>query len=195
MARGEKPFPMTRKNKTSFLKCVMNVADLFLGIKSEQREADTMGPIDVQKAIKDSIQTEKDAMDFYKYGAERMMEDKARMTFEILAREEYQHAESFYRIYPGDDIPSFQEFMNTPPNTESDWWKGLQKLLMQDFDERKALELAIEQEDALEKSLREMAAKIGDAEIAKVYLANATSTHNHLELVEDDYKAMFGMSS
>ena len=152
-----------------------------------------MGISDVQKAIKDSIQTEKDAMDFYKYGAERMMEEKARMTFEILAREEYQHAESFYRIYPGDDIPSFQEFMNQPPNTESDWWQGLQKLLMQDFDERKALELAIEQEDALEKSLREMAAQMEDPEIAKVYLANATSTHNHLELVEDDYKAMFGM--
>jgi len=122
-----------------------------------------------------------------------MMEDKAQRTFEILAREEYQHAESFYRIYPGDDIPPFQELMNAPPNTASDWWQGLQKLLMQDFDERKALELAIEQEDALEKELREMAARIDDPEIAKVYLANASSTHNHLELVEEDYKAMFGM--
>ena len=153
-----------------------------------------MGIIDVQKAIKDSIQTEKDAMDYYKYGAERMAEDKARQTFEILAREEYQHAESFYRIYPGRDIPSFQEFMNAPPNVESDWWQNLQSLLVQDFDERKALELAIEQEEALEKSLREMAAKMEDPEIARVYLANAASTHNHLELVEEDYKAMFGMS-
>ena len=152
-----------------------------------------MGLDDVQQAIKDSIQTEKDAMDYYKYGAERMAEDKARKTFELLAREEYQHAESFYRIYTGDDIPSFQEFMNAPPNTDSDWWKGLQSLLVQDFDERKALELAIEQEEELEKSLREMAAQIDDPDIARVYLANATSTHNHLELVEEDYKAMFGM--
>ena len=154
-----------------------------------------MGLIDVQKTIKDSIQTEKDAMDFYKYGAERMAEDKARQTFEILAREEYQHAESFFRIYSGDDIPSFQEFMSAPPNTESGWWKNLQSLLVQDFDKRKALELAIEQEDALEKSLREMAASIDDPDVARVFLANATSTHNHLELVEEDYKAMFGMSS
>ena len=154
-----------------------------------------MGLSDVQKTIKDSIQTEKDAMDFYKYGAERMAEDRARQTFEILAREEYQHAESFYRIYSGDDIPSFQEFMGAPPNTESSWWKNLQNLLVQDFDERKALELAIEQEDALEKSLREMAANIDDPDVARVFLANATSTHNHLEQVEEDYKAMFGMSS
>jgi rubrerythrin len=154
-----------------------------------------MGPIDVQKAIKDSIQTEKDAMDYYKYGAERMAEDRARQTFEILAREEYQHAESFFRIYPGDDIPSFQEFMNAPPNTASNWWKNLQRLLVQDFDERKALELAIEQEETLEKELRKMADQIDNPEIARVYLANATSTHNHLELVEEDYRAMFGMGS
>jgi rubrerythrin len=153
-----------------------------------------METIDVQKAIKESIQTEKDAMDYYKYGAERMAEDKARETFELLAREEYQHAESFYKIYQGGDIPSFQEFMNAPPNTSSSWWKTLQTLLVQDFDERKALELAIEQEDALEKQLRDMAAKIDDQEIARVYLANASSTHHHLELVEEDYRAMLGMS-
>jgi rubrerythrin len=154
-----------------------------------------MGLIDVQKAIKESIQTEKDAMDYYKFGAERMAEDRARQTFEILAREEYQHAESFYKIYTGDDIPSFEEFMSAPPNTDSTWWKNFQALLLQDFDERKALELAIDQEEALEKSLREMAAQIDDEDIARVYLANATSTHNHMELVEGDYKAMLGMSS
>ena len=153
-----------------------------------------METVDVQKAIKESIQTEKDAMDFYKYGAERMAEEKARKTFELLAREEYQHAESFYKIYQGDDIPSFQEFMNAPPNTDSDWWKNLQTLLVQDFDERKALELAIEQEDELEKELRAMAAKIADPEIQRVYLANASSTHHHLELVEEDYKGLFGMA-
>ena len=35
-----------------------------------------METIDVQQAIKESIQTEKDAMDYYKYAAERMAEDK-----------------------------------------------------------------------------------------------------------------------
>lgn len=153
-----------------------------------------MDNLDIQKAIKDSIQTEKDAMDFYKYGAERMAEEEARSTFELLAREEYQHAESFYKIYQGDEIASFPEFMKEPPDTSSDWWKALQSLMVQDFDERKALELAIEQEDALEKSLRAMAARIDDPAIANVYLANANSTHHHLEVCEEEYKSMLGMS-
>jgi rubrerythrin len=66
-------------------------------------------------------------------------------------------------------------------------------LLIQDFDERKALELAIEQEEALEKELRAMAAKISDPEVARVYLANASSTHHHLEVIEEEYRSMFGM--
>ena len=152
-----------------------------------------MDRIELQQAIRASMQTEKDAMDYYRFGAERMPDDKARATFELLAREERQHAESFYRIYPGTDIPSFEAFMSTPPDTASPWWQTLQKLLTQDFDERKALELAIEQEDALEQELRAMAAKVGDPEVARVYLANASSTHHHLEIIEDEYRAMLGM--
>lgn len=148
---------------------------------------------ELQQAIKAAIQTEKDAMDYYKYGAERMADDKARATFELLAREEHQHAESFYRIYSGADIPSFDAFMAAPPDTRSSWWKLLQNLLGQDFDERKALEQAIEQEDALEKELRAMAARISDPEVARVYLANASSTHHHLEVIEEEYRAMYGM--
>lgn len=152
-----------------------------------------MDKVQLQKAIRASMQTEKDAMDYYRYGAERMPDDKARATFELLAREEYQHAESFYRIYTGQDIPSLEAFMSAPPDTSSTWWKTLQTLMVQEFDERKALELAIEQEDILEKELRAMAAKIGDPEIARVYLANASSTHHHLEVIEEEYRAMFGM--
>jgi len=152
-----------------------------------------MDKFELQKAVKASMQTEKDAMDYYRYSAERMPDDKARATFELLAREEYQHAESFYRIYTGQDVPSFETFMSAPPDTASSWWKTLQTLLVQDFDERKALELAIEQEDALEQELRAMAAKIADPEVARVYLANASSTHHHMEVIEEEYRAMFGM--
>jgi rubrerythrin len=152
-----------------------------------------MDKLELQKAIKASMQTEKDAMDYYRYSAERMPDDKARATFELLAREEYQHAESFYQIYTGSDVPSFEAFMSSPPDSGSIWWQTLQKLLVQDFDERKALELAIEQEEALEHKLRAAAAQIDDAEVARVYLANASSTHHHLEVIEEEYRAMFGM--
>ena len=154
-----------------------------------------MGIFDLQKALKDSVQTEKDAMDFYQFGAQKMVEEKARETFELLAREEFQHARMFFKAYKGGDLPPFEEFMAQPPNTASSWWKALQQAMLGDFDERKALELAIEQEEALEQELRATAARIDDVEVKSIYLANASSTHHHLELVEEQYRAMLGMSS
>lgn len=151
-----------------------------------------MTDFDVQAAIKSSMQTEKDAMDFYKYGAEKMTDEKAKRVFEQLAREELQHAKMFYNIYKGEDISSFEAFINEPPNTESSWWKGLQQLTLHGFDERRALELAIEEEERLENELREKAAQISDPEVKQVYLANAQSTHNHFEICEEEHKAIYG---
>ena len=150
-------------------------------------------PFDLQGAIRQAIQTEKDAMDFYALAAKQLQDDKAREVFEILAREERQHAFSFFTIYRGKEIPSFEAFIEGPPNTESSWFRGLQQMMLGDFDERKALELALEQEESLEQILRDMAAKIDDPQVSAIYLANATSTHNHAELIEEQYRAMMGM--
>ena len=61
----------------------------------------------ITDAIKRSMLTEKSAMDFYVSCAARMENVAARKTFELLAREEREHAESFFQIYDGDDIKSF----------------------------------------------------------------------------------------
>ncbi|PLY00494.1 MAG: rubrerythrin [Desulfuromonas sp.] len=151
-----------------------------------------MGFIDIQEALKASAQTEKDAMDFYKFGAEKMQDDKAKAMFEMLAKEEMEHARSFYDACIGDGLPAFEEFIAAPPDTESSWWKALKEAMLGDFDERKAMELAIEQEDALEKELREMAEKIDDPSVKEIYLANAQSTHRHEEMIEEDYHAIYG---
>jgi len=151
--------------------------------------------IDLQAALLDAIQTEKDAMDYYQLAAEKAVDERARKTFELLSREERQHAFSFYSACDDCNLKSFDMMMAEPPDTESSWFKALQKAMVAEFDERVALELAIEQEDALEKQLRAMAAKISDEKIRSIYLANANSTHQHLQLVEEDYRAMLGMSS
>ncbi len=149
---------------------------------------------DLQKAIKDAMQTEKDAMDYYKYAAEKMHDQKAKKAFEILAAEERQHAHMFFSIYKGTEVPDFDAFMALPPNTESSWWKALQSSMLGDFDERKAIELAIEQEADLEKELTAMAAKIDDPAVKDIYLANARSTHHHYELCREERNALFGAS-
>jgi rubrerythrin len=149
--------------------------------------------IDVQEAIKRSIQTEKNAMNFYQMGSLRMKNQDARKTFDLLAREEREHAGQFFKIYTGTDIPSLDAFLNTPPDNESSWMSSISRLVDSDFSEQKALELAMEREKNLEETLLDTAAKINDADVKAVFELNAKETHNHYLLIESEYARIMGM--
>jgi rubrerythrin len=149
--------------------------------------------IDVQGAIKRSIQTEKNAMNFYQLGARQMKNPDARKTFELLAREEREHAGQFYRIYTGTDIPTLEAFLDSPFDNESSWIASITRLVDSDFTEQKALELAMDREKNLEEALLETAAKISDAAVKAVFELNARETHNHYLLIESEYARLMGM--
>jgi len=149
--------------------------------------------IDVQEAIKRSIQTEKNAMNFYQLGAQQMKNQDARKTFELLAREEREHAGQFFRIYKGGDIPSLEAFLDSPFDNESTWVASITRLVDADFTEQKALELAMDREKNLEEALLETAAKIDDADVKSVFVLNAKETHNHYLMIESEYARLMGM--
>jgi rubrerythrin len=148
---------------------------------------------DVQNALKRSVQTEKNAMNYYQIAAKHMKDEGAIKTFELLAREEREHAKHFFDSYTGDDMPSFEEFINAPPENESDWLSDLEKAIASGLDERKAMELALEKEKKLEESLRYMATKVEDPAVAAIFEANAKSTHNHYVIIESEYARLMGM--
>jgi rubrerythrin len=149
--------------------------------------------INIQEAIKRSIQTEKNAMNFYQLGALKMNNPDARRTFELLAKEEREHASHFYTIYQGTDIPSLEEFLDSPPDNESSWVSTISRLISEDFSEKNALELAMEREKNLEEALLDTASKIDVPEIKVVYELNAKETHHHYLLIESEYARLMGM--
>ncbi len=148
---------------------------------------------DVQEAIKQAIQTEKNAMNFYQLGAKQMKDPEAKRLFEQLAKEEREHAAHFYNAYRGADIGSFDDFMGAPPQNESVWLSSINKVIGPDFTEQKALEVAMEKETNLEKALRETAAKISDPSVKDVFELNAKETHNHYLTIESEYARIMAM--
>lgn len=152
-------------------------------------------PLDLQQAIRAAMQTEKDAMDFYRLVAQKMVDPESARKFAQLAREERQHAYSFFISYRGDDIHSFEEFLAEPLHTDSGWGAALKQLESERLTERAALRLSIEQERALEKNLLETAEKIDDPEVKAIFLANANSTHNHCLYIAKEYAEKYGESA
>ena len=149
--------------------------------------------VDLKEAVRRSIQTEKNAMDFYVRGAAQMKNADARKVFELLAREEREHAHWFHNVYAGDDIADIEAFLNSGPAIDSDWLKDLEKAGIANLDERKALELAMEKEKKLAEHLRAMAAQIDNPEVKAVFEQNARSTDNHYQLIESEYARLMGM--
>lgn len=148
---------------------------------------------DMQDALKQAIQTEKNAMNFYQIGAQQMKDKEAKRLFEQLAREEKEHAAQFFKAYQGSELGSFEEFITSPPQNEALWVNSIQKVIGPDFSEQKALEYAMEKETHLEKALRETAAKITDASIKEIFLWNANETHNHFLTIEAEYARIMAM--
>ncbi len=149
--------------------------------------------IELKDAVRRAMQTEKNAMDFYQRGAEMMKNAEAKKVFQLLAREEREHAEWFYNVYPGDDITDLEDFLRSGADQSSDWMTELNQVKTEDFNERKAMELAMAKEKNLAEHLRSLAAKIDNPEVRKVFEQNATSTDHHYQIIESEYARLMGM--
>jgi rubrerythrin len=153
----------------------------------------TIENLTVQEAVRRSIQTEKNAMDFYRLAALEMRDAEAKRVFEVLAEEERGHAATFYDVYTGSDIPSLQDFLAIPPFHESDWISALDRIIGTGFNEQKALELAMEKEQQLEEAMTRMVERITDPAVKDIFQLNIRSTHNHYLVIESEYARVMGM--
>ena len=147
----------------------------------------------MQEALRLAIQTEKDVMDFYIKAAALTKNERGRKVFAQLAKEEHEHASHFFSIYPGKDLGSFEEFMARPAKLDSAMLRQLEKSLDDKVHERKAMEIALKEEDDLAKHLHFTAAKIVDPAVRNVFEKMAKETENHFAIIESEYAHLMGM--
>lgn len=147
----------------------------------------------LQEALKLAIQTEKNVHDFYRRAAEVTRDPQGKKVFELLAREEQEHAGHFFPLYRGEDLGTFEEFMARPPKTDTAMLKALEKALDENVRERKAMEIALREEEDLEKSLTMTASRILDPAVRAVFEKMAIETRNHYALIESEYARLMAM--
>ena len=145
------------------------------------------------EAIKLAIQTEKDVMDFYLKAAALTNNERGKKVFEQLAAEEREHARHFFKIYTGSDLGSCEEFIEQPPSSGHAMLKHLEKALDENVHERKAMELAMQEEQDLVKNLRMTAARIVDPAVRAVFERMAQETEHHYAIIESEYAHLMGM--
>ena len=144
-------------------------------------------------ANKQAIQTEKYVMDFYLKAATLTSNERGKKVFEQLAREEREHAGHFFEIYTGSDLGSFEDFMAMPPSKGHAMLKQLEKALDENVHERKAMELAMKEEEDLVKNLQMTASRIVDPSVRGVFERMARETETQYASIESEYARMMGM--
>lgn len=149
-----------------------------------------MPQTELKAAVRKMIQVELDAMNYYLKATEAMQDEGAIFNFNLLADEEREHARSFYQIYPGDDLPAFDELLiQTEGNPQV--VQAIDIGLVARLDERQALQLAMKLEKEVEGNLRKMAVKLKNAEARAVIEKNAESTLSHYEMIAADYARLY----
>ena len=132
-------------------------------------------------------------MDFYLKAVTLTSNERGKKVFAQLAKEEREHAGHFFEIYTGSDLGSFEDFMAMPPSQGHAMLKPLEKALDENVHERKAIELAMKEEEDLVKNLQMTASRIVDPSVRGVFERMARETENHYAIIESEYARMMGM--
>ncbi|WP_305041489.1 ferritin-like domain-containing protein [Geoalkalibacter sp.] len=147
----------------------------------------------LQEAVKIAVQTEKDVMDFYNRAASITKHERGRKVFQQLAQEEREHCSHFFKIYTGGDLGTFEQFIQTPPRKESAMLHTLEKALDENVHERRAMEIALKEEEDLAQNLEQTAANIVDPAVRAVFERMAKETRDHFAVIESEYAHLMGM--
>lgn len=138
--------------------------------------------------IRQMVDIELEAMNYYLQIAKLLKDPDARFHFEMLADEELEHARDFYQLFPEIDLPTFEQIANLA----SQRFKKDQLLHLTDFDPFSALEYAYNLERAVEENLQQVLQQTSDPVARQIIRKNIESTDGHAQLIELELMRLTG---
>lgn len=145
---------------------------------------------ELEQMLREMLQTELEAMDYYQQASRYMQDEGAIFHFNLLAQEELEHARTFYDVYPGDDLPEFEELVSQVQEQQTAD-KLIDPQLMGRLTEQNALQLAMKMEQTVADQLQKNLKEAGSPSARVVIEQNIASTLDHLDLIKDDYRRLF----
>ncbi len=141
----------------------------------------------LQQALRQAIQAKKDLRDFYHEAAEITEDPAGKKVLQRLCDEVGENISKFFKYYQKSDLGSVSEFLATPPHSESVMLAELRKALDKNVHSRKARELAMCEEKAIEESFRLAAKKVIDPIVRNVFMEVADDAARHFAIIESEY--------
>ncbi|MCP3175992.1 MAG: ferritin family protein [Desulfuromonadales bacterium] len=147
----------------------------------------------MKEALKMAIEAKKHLMDFYIEAAAATENPKGKVVFTRLAQEVRENAGKFFKHYKWDDLGTFDDFMAKPARADSAMLHELKKAIDKNVHERKAREIALQEESDMEKNFTLAASHIVDPSVKAIFMEVAKDTRIHYEIIESEYAHTMGM--
>lgn len=147
----------------------------------------------LQEAIGLAIKAEKDSMDFYRRAASVAKNERAKNVLEMLANEEIGHLKAFFDHYRGKDFGDLATYINSPVDTKNPAYMKLEKAILENIHEQKALEIALVEEKECIGQYTQLAQGVVDPAVRSVFDRVVKETQGHYALIESEYAHVMGM--
>lgn len=147
----------------------------------------------LQEAISLAIKAEKDSMDFYQRAASVAKNERSKKVLTLLANEEVGHLKAFFAHYKGSEFGDLASYMNSPADKKNPAYMKLEKAIVEDMVEQKALELALVEERDCIGQYTQLAQGVVDPAVRSVFERVVKETQGHYELIESEYAHIMGM--
>ncbi len=141
----------------------------------------------LQQALKEAIMAKKELRDFYREAAETTDSDAGKQVLKRLSDEVEANIGKFFKYYRGEEFGDLGEFLTSPPLPQSVMLIELRKAIDKNVHAKKARELAMREEKAMEESFRLAAMRVVDPLVREVFLEVAEDAAKHYALIESEY--------
>lgn len=138
--------------------------------------------------IRQMVDTELEAMNYYQHIARILEDADAKFHFEMLADEELEHARDFYQLFPEIDLPTFDQIANLARQR----FKKDKLPRLTHFDQFTALEYAYNLEREVEENLQQVLQQTSDRVARQIIRKNIESTDGHAQLIELELMRLTG---
>lgn len=147
----------------------------------------------LQEAISLAIKAEKDSMDFYRKASSVARNERAKKVLDLLANEEVGHLKAFFDHYKGSEFGDLTSYINSPADTKNPAYMKLEKAIIEDMAEQRALELALVEEMDCIGQYTQLAQGVVDPAVRSVFERVVKETQGHYALIESEYAHIMGM--
>jgi rubrerythrin len=147
----------------------------------------------LQEALLQAIHAKKNLRDFYRKAANVSENPRTRQVFQRLAGEVEENIGKFFAHYQRDDLGSLEDVLAAPPHADSVMLVELERALDRNIHERRARELAMKEEQDLERVFRQAATRLIDPIVRGVFLEVADEAAHHYAVIESEYAHLMAM--